>query len=388
MTNTPPTLLEAAELHDRWLVEMKRAPRSTRDAQRGAYNTFARWIEGRGPVFVILASPLDWTASNITAHFREVVSKQSVNTWNAKRSQFASAERWMMKEKIIPWGEPIVMSEIPAHEERARPRDRRLNDKQFLDLLKVTGHANFYFLFLFLRLTGRRIGEARAMRWADVLWDEDVILWDNAKAKRYGVRMPLTPELRAALEAWRNVYRAETRMQELRPNWYLFPALQTAGESRRGRPRPRPLVPEVPMSTSAASQAIDEALRAAGLKLRDGDAYHILRKTQVNHTRQSARDSGRADAMDLAQKAADHADARTTQIYINQSEEYDRYHDYAMGATQLGAAAHAAIPALAHLAVPVAHTPTEALDARETGLVACDAEVIDFASRLRRRALA
>lgn len=386
MTKAPITLSEARDLHDEWMIEMKKAPLNTRYLVRGAYNTFARWMEEQ---YDREAMTTDWTAENLEMYFRKYVSQ--FTAWDGKRAQTILVEKWLMRQGYLPWGPPIVESCIPKRGRTTPPRDRRLSDAEFLLLLKAADarHPRNYYMFVFARLTGLRVGAICDLKWADVLWEEGDILWQNPKGapgKKLNQRTPLTPELRVVLEEWRNAYANEVRAIRVRSDWYIFPASYAKGPGRKGVSRPLGISPA--QRIAKPNNIMVEALKASGLWVRDGDSWHILRKTAVNRTKQAASDDGRADAWEMAAAMAGHSTTQTTKVYTNADEDYDRYKAWASSARQLSPEAMSAIPALAGLARDAKKAPaSEQADAQETDEVYSSDNVVHITSRRRRAAL-
>lgn len=384
-TKDPIPLVQARDEHDLWMIEMKESPEGTRSLIRGVYNTFARWIEERdGRV----AMTSDWTKDNLEMYFRKYVSQFSA--WDAKRSQCALVEKWLMSHEYLSWGPPIVEECIPKRGRTTPPRERRLSDDELLLLLRegAARHPRNYYMILFARLTGARIGAICALRWSDVLWDEGDVLWQNpkgSKGSRENQRMPLTPALRMVLEKWRSAYEAEVRTLRVRSDWFVFPATYATGLGRKGVRRPLAISPN--SKIAKPNDIMTEALHDAGLWTRPGESWHILRKTAVNKTKQVASDENRGDAWEMAAAMAGHADIKTTKTYVNANEDYARYKAWAGTVDQLGPTAMQAIPALADLAPNAKKDPTPASDASHADPVYLDDNVISFASRRRAQAL-
>lgn len=392
----PITLREAGQLHYEWLDEMRGLPEGTRRQQRAAYNTLAAWLEGffiseamvTGCQLVAQWEPMttDWTGDTLDLYFRKYVSGQK--SWDTKRQQTILAERWMMQQGYLLWGPPITEARIPRRGYTPSPaRDRRLTDDEVLQLAAAGGmrHARNYFMILFARLTGRRVSEIVALKWVDVLWKDGDIRWVNIKAGGKRRLMPLTPEVRALLEAWKIAYANDVRAAGVPVDWYIFPATKPTGIARRGMHRTLQLCPESPIGD--ANEIINDALKRAGLKAEVGDAWHLLRKSAVNKTKQSARASGRADALELAQHMADHASPATTGTYISDDEDYQASKAWHMTTRQLGNEALRSIPALAALVQDAKNEPASESDASPVDQVYRSDNVLDFASRRRRYAL-
>ena len=381
MTKEPITLGAAAQLHREWLLEMKQAPESTIRSITSAYSTLAKWIK---PEYDREAMTSDWTPEILEKYFLKYVSK--LTAWDNKRQQTINCERWLMRQGYLPYGPPIVEELIPKRGTQSAPRDRRLSDKEFLLLLKAAGgrHARNYFLLLFARLTGRRIGEITAMRWADVRRDEGYIRWDNTKAKRYGRKQAITPEIAALLDAWELAYIKDVKVTAVRADWYLFPATTPQGLAGKGVRRPLILSPLFRISDPV--DIIQEAMDDAGIPRDKGDGWHIIRKTAISRARRAARDAGRGDSWDLARTMADHADIKTTRIYVDEAEDVEALHEWQKSASArtLGDEAMAAIPILAGL---VEHEQAPAGDAQSGQEVYQMAAVIDMTSRRRLQAL-
>lgn len=340
------TLRRAAELHVEWLIDMTTRSVSRRSAIKCAYTTLAAWLSnelGRE------AMTSDWTPENIELYFRKRVAKLAAP--DQKRSTTLVAERWLMQQGYIEWGPSVVEATVPQKGRTSKPRDRRLTDKELIQLLKaaLARHPRNYYLCLFVRLSGRRIGEVTDLTWGDILWDEDDYIWNNFKAKRLEQRGALTPALRAVLSEWKTAYEGEIGC-EVRSTWYVFPASQAAGKSYPGRRRPITIVP--PCKIARYSDIIDEALGDSDLRRSKGDGWHILRKTVVNRVRQQSRAEDRGDSWDLAQGLADHATVAMTKVYVSDREDYEKLKEYLMTANLIDADAMAEIPTLATLAIP------------------------------------
>lgn len=385
---------DVAYLHTEWLRKNRNLALGTRRTYQSIYHTFATHLEpqvGREPL------TSDLTYDTLEDYFSEYVAANSPKAWSMKRGFMIDAVKWMMRKGYLEYG-PNFAEDIPLRKaDAARPRDHRLSDNEFLSLLKIAkaSHARDYFLCLFLRFTGRRISEVvgsisadAGIRWGDVRWDEDVIIWDNIKARRHGRKMPLTPRLRAILEAWKAAYAAAFGMDDLPNDWYVFPALTATGTARKGRPRKRVLSPKSRMTNP--NRVIRPLMESAGLYVA-GDGWHVLRHSFANQRKQKASNDGRADAWEMTKLSLDHADESTTRRYVNEQEDQQRYFAWAMGAEEMTWDAMSDIPELAQLAADALTPDTQKTPASEDTDALIDGElsnVVSFVSFAgRRRAL-
>jgi site-specific recombinase XerD len=397
MTVQPIALRDASYKHTEELKKLRNLSISTRRNFQSSYHTFAAHLEpklGREPLTT------DLTAETLEDYFAEYVAAQAAASWELKKSNFTTIVRWLMKKKYIEPC-PNFAEDLPVRNRGAkRPRERRLSDPEFLTLLKVAkaSHARDYFLCLFLRLTGRRISELvgtlnekNGMVWGDIRWDEDEVIWDNHKARRYGLKMPLTPRVRAVLEVWKAYYCEELGVSDVRSDWYVFPALTATGISRKGRARKRVLTPQCKMTN--ANRVIRPLMEKAGI-YSEGDGWHVLRKTFANQRKQLASNTGRADAWELTKLSLDHTEERTTRLYIDINEDYERYAAWAMDAPEMSSEGMAAIPELSAFAEPAPETQQKLASGSDFDTALADTPngvqsvVIDFATARERRALA
>jgi len=407
MPVTPIPLRHAALQHAEELDKLQGFKNSTIRGYLAAYNTLADFLPPTVPWLEPMTT--DITPQALKNYFMKQVAVHNQSSYSWRRSRMIKIVKWLMHNGYLPWG-PNFAEDIPDRRKPAKsPRDRRLSDEEFLKLLATAkqSHVRDYFLCLFVRFTGRRIGEVlgdyeggKGLVWGDIRWDEDCIMWDNVKARTYGRKMPLTPRLRAILKAWQETYCAEAGGAQVRSNWYLFPALTASGPIRRGRRRTRRLSPEFRLTNNA--RVCRDLLKTAGLWETEGDGWHILRKTFANQRKQLASDQGRGDAWDMAKISLDHAKVETTRLYVNLNEDYERYAAWAMESEEMSVEAMAKIPELSALATPppaapapdMTKQPTEASggDAQRPDPVYTDepepdAVVIPFTSRRRLRAL-
>lgn len=372
-------LVVIAQEYKDYLVEYLKQSEHTGVTCRSTINVFAAYLRTkleREPV----AADVD--TANLRGYFREVVAKQAPATFDAKRSTLKTVCAWLMSEGYVPYGpNPIDRVEKPTRDRSLPPR-RQITEAEFVELLKECkrrGRLRDYYAFLYARLSGRRRQEAAAVRWGDIDWEEQDITWDNTKARRYGIKMPLSPQLRAILEAWKEVYEKEQGCP-VKTSWYIFPAYTPLDMARRGRRRKMGLVPYAPMSNP--SDILHDYLVTLGIYER-GMGWHALRRAMINGVRQAARRSGRADSMDLAQAAANHTSSDTTRVYISADEEYETYKDYMMEACPLSDLVINAVPELAAVRRP--SPPGESTLAPAVAAVG-GADVIDFTARRRARA--
>lgn len=312
---------------------------------RSVFNTFAERIReryGREPM------TSDLTNDNVHDYFANHVGVTAAKSFALYRSTMRASIAWMMTKGYLEWGPNPVDSLRKRRKSGATTRTRRLSDSEFEQLLIAAnkGHNRDLFLCLFMRLSARRIGEVQRMVWGDVLWDEGDVMYDNTKARRDGRKMVLTPELRAVLAEWKKVYEAEVGYV-IKSSWYLFPALSATDVARKGRRRRMALSPEYPITD--ASRVGRDLLKAAGLYLEKGDNWHILRKTAGNGVKQKATAAGRSDALAMAKASLDHADERTTRIYIDEDEDYVRFKEWMMSTPMLSDELARKIPCLAPL---------------------------------------
>lgn len=397
MTVEPIALRDASYKHTEELEKLRGFTVSTRRNFQSSYHTFAAYLEpklGREPLTT------DLTEETLEGYFSERVAVQAAASWELKKSNFTAIIRWLMKKGHMEPGLNFA-EDIPVRKRGAkRPRERRLSDVELLALLKVAkaSHARDYFLCLFLRLTGRRISELvgtlnmqNGMVWGDIRWDEDVVLWDNHKAGRYGLKMPLTPRVRAVLEAWKEYYCQELGVSDVPSNWFVFPALTAVGVSRKGRPRKRVLTPQAKLTN--ANRVIRPLMEKAGIYA-DGDGWHVLRKTFANQRKQLASNTGRADAWELTKISLDHTDETTTRRYVDINEDYERYAAWAMDAPEMSPEGMAKIPELSAFAEPAPETqqaPASGVDFDTRSVDTIDVDpsnVISIAFARERRALA
>lgn len=79
--------------------------------------------------------------------------------------------------------------------------------------------------YLVLRDTGRRPIEVASLRLncLETRGDEDTLIWDNVKKRRYGRKLPITRETAAVIRTWQ----ARRRQLEVpsRSRKYLFPSI-------------------------------------------------------------------------------------------------------------------------------------------------------------------
>jgi len=396
MDLTPITLREAFKIHEKDLIGLRNLALGTVENYGVVYRTLARYIEeARGLDREALTT--DITMATVEGFFRDYVAAKAPSAYEQRKSNLRHIIKWLMKRGHLA---PDVnyAEELPPRRHTAKAkRDRRLTDEEFVTLLPVARktHLRNYYLLLFMRLTGRRIGEVvgdktgqEPLVWADIRWEEGFIEWNNNKGRKLGKQMPLTPRLRAVLEAWRDAYAKELGVDEPHANWIVFPALTATGYARKGHTRPTILAPNFIMTNP--DKVIRPLLQRAGLWRGAGDGWHILRKTFANQRKQAASDQNRGDAWELTQIALDHEDVKTTRIYVNDHEDYDRYASWANATPELTANAMEKIPELAALAAApeTAKEPTSEPEVTDHS-DAVSAQVVDFAAFARgRRALA
>lgn len=403
MTVSPLSLRDAAYAHAKDLTKLNELAPSTVRNYKALYNTLADHLEpalGREPMST------DLTYEALEGFFRDYIADNAPSSYTLRRSNAIAAVSWLMNKGHLPWG-PNFAERIPQRRKTSKsPRDRRLSDDEFLKLLQGArrSHERDEFLCLFIRFSGRRIGEVvgdkysgvKGMTWGDVRWEEGHILWDNTKARDYGRMMPITPRLRAILEAWKVTYCSLLGVQDVKSDWLIFPALTGSGPIAKGRRRVRVLSPEFNMTNPA--RVARDLLKRSGLWQSDGDGWHILRKTFGNQRKQKASEDGRGDAWELAKLALDHASEATTRIYVNSQEDYERYAEWAMASEEMSYETMAKIPVLASLAQAELAAPETTKPAPATGTDAGEAEevytagqelaaVISLTSRRELRAL-
>jgi integrase len=371
-TPPTPTLEQVCEEYCKDLVAISDLSPKSVKSYRSVISTFTdsvRTLIGREP------TASDVTEDHVHRYFLTHVATNAPKSFGLYRSTIKTFSAWLMARGYLPWGPNPVDTLRQRRKTTTTTRNRRLSDAEFECLLKVAAksHSRDFFLCLFMRLSGRRIGEVQRLRWADVIWDDNEILYDNTKARRYGQRMVMGPELLATLRAWQQAYESEVG-QPVKGSWHLFPATAAIGVARKGRKRRRELNPESPISD--ASRLCRELLTGAGLYNGAGDSWHILRKTAVNQVKQKARAEGRGDAMELAKILADHESEATTRIYVDEQEDYERFKGWMLSARLLGDELAGKIP---FLAPPVPEPTPEPVAVTE------GAQVINFASLRTRR---
>ena len=281
---------------------------------------------------------------NIRAYLRGHVAKLSSGRDGNYRASVGGLVDWLMAEGHIPYG-PNHIKATPAPKRTTKTkRDRRLSVDEIRAVLgEADGwHPLYRFLFLFMLETNLRISEVvgtvdhEPLRWSAVRWDEEVVRFNNYKGREHGLSVPLTPELRAILTAWKDVY--EKDLAKLSPgldrvpikgSWFIFPALRGLGKAPKGRRRRMILNPT---SRLTEPRAITMRLfKATGIYQGPGDSWHMVgRKTGGNAVKQVARDLNRGDSLELAQAALHHKDSRTTLAYLDPDADYNRYHDFRM----------------------------------------------------------
>lgn len=405
MSVSPIPLRDAMLRHDDDLKTFEKLAISTRQNYRAAYSTLADHLASK----VLGGVPMttDLTLETLEDYFRNHIAKKAPKTYDLRRSNFIHIVKWLMKRGHIPQGMNFAEDIPKERKTTTTTRNRRLSDAEFLKLLEVAqrSHPRDYYLCLFMRFAGRRIGEvtgrtgreAHGMVWGDVKWDEDVIIWDNTKARAFGRTMKLTSRLRAILEAWKEVYCAQVGVDDVASNWFIFPALTAVGPTRAGYRRRRVISPQNRM-TSTDRIIRDDLLKPAGLWQNDGDGWHILRKTFGDQRKRKADEMGRADALEMAQYSLDHQSPDTTRIYIDYDRERERYEAFAEAAEEMDYAAMLKIPALAPLAQDALAAQTarnepatasaDAQGAEKVYTIGDDvASVVDLSSRRRLRAV-
>lgn len=292
----------------------------------------------------------------IRGHLSKLSASRSAN----HRAAVGGMHNWLMDEGYIPWGPNYIKDAPVARTATTAPRDRRLSSDEIRAVLKAADnfHPLYRHLFLFMLESNLRISEVvgtvdyEPLRWSAVRWDEDVIIFNNYKGKKHGLSLPLTPELRAILTAWKDVY--EKDLAKTTPGlervpvkgaWFIFPALRGLGKAPKGRKRRMILNP---MARLTEPRAITKRLfMPTGIYQGRGDSWHMVgRKTGGNAVRQVARNVGRADSLELAQAALHHKDSRTTHVYLDPNEDYRRYHIFRMQHSIWDAALLAEIPEL------------------------------------------
>lgn len=134
-----------------------------------------------------------------------------------------------------------------------------LTADQFQALLEAAPSPRYQALWAVQRFTAARIGEALALRWADVIGAQ--VTYRKATTKTKTTRTcPQAPALQAELEAYRQAWAAEHGHQPA-PSEVLFPA---AGSTTSPQTR----------------QAADKALRTTCARLGlEGVSLHSFRRT-------------------------------------------------------------------------------------------------------------
>lgn len=362
MTISPITLREAAERHGKELQRLSDLAGGSIRNYLSAYNTLGRYLEstlGRE------ALTTDLTADAIAGYFSDYVAVNASATFAQRRSNLSSIADWLMHKRYMEWG-PNPTASLPKRRQTTRGRDRWLSDAEVLRLLKAAkaSHDRDYYLVLFLRLTGRRIGEViggrddqKPLLWADIRWDEGFVEWANFKGRKLSNTLPLTPRLRAVLEAWRESYCRELGVDEPHPSWIIFPALTPIGPARRGRTRRRVVAPKSRMTN--ANKVAGALLKASDLWRESGESWHLLRKAFAAQRKRAADAQNRGDAWDLTKIALDHEEVTTTRIYVPINEEYERYSAWAMETPELSSEGMAKIPELASFATEAVQEKTK-----------------------------
>jgi len=401
MDLSPITLREAFTRHEKDLFGLRNLAPGTVKNYGVVYSTLAAYIE---TTYSLDREALttDINMEAVEGFFRDHVAVKAPSAYEQRRSNLRHIIKWLMRKGHLAL-DVNYAEELPPRRHTAKAkRDRRLTDEEFLHLLTVARKTCWrnYFLLLVLRLTGRRIGEVvgdkenqEPLVWADIRWEEGFIEWNNNKGRKLGKQMPLTPRLRAVLEAWRDQYAKELGVDEPHAHWIVFPAVTATGYARKGHTRPTVLAPTFVITNP--DKVIRPLLQRAGLWRGRSDGWHILRKTFANQRKQMASDQNRGDAWELAQIALDHEDVKTTRIYINDREDYERYAAWANATPELGIDAMAKIPELATLAVEPAPETTKQPAGEAVKSTPVDdsdeplAKVVNFSAFARgRRALA
>lgn len=364
------TLSEARDLHLSDLHELEGLARGTRGNYSSAYNTADRYLSER---LGRQALTTDLTLDNIKDYFRGHVAVKSPKSFQPRHSNMILIIEWLMENGYMEYG-PNAAKRIKKKRSDAVARpDRCFTDQEMKLLLDAArkSHERDYYLLLVAWLTGRRICELtgdthdqRGLTWSDIKWEEDRVRWDNNKGRQKGKYMPMTAQLRAVLEAWKETYAEMLGVASPLGKWMVFPTLKPTGRSDKGFRRRRVLSPEAKIATP--SVILNSLCLDAGVPHDKGDVWRILRRTAANALAQAVLAMGRGDSLPLAQQMLGHKNLATTELYMNRDIKEDHFVKWRMENCELSAAAMLRIPELAHLvpkrqlaaSVPAVPAPT------------------------------
>lgn len=374
-----PTWTEIRDAHIDRVTVIDGKAKNTGGNYRGAYNTFNRFVQARDGREAV---PSDFNYETLEAYLAQCSVEQKKNSYNVRLSCMKTISKWLMRRGYLPYGPDPMEEFTPKKLPKGSPRGRRLSDEEFLKLLSATrergGHLRDYFLVLFIRLSGRRIGEARALRWVDIRWDLGFYTYANSKGHKNHQKEPLTQDLMDMLKAWAEIFEKEVGY-EIRPSWKVFPATTGVGSSHSG-PRQRKLSPEFTMGESSATELMDKLLDRSGLRLSEGDGWHIIRKSFADELNENGRKGGEAKHLDMTSRALGHEDVKTTRIYVDEDKDYEAYAAHRARTPVISPAVRAAIPYLT-TPPPAADPVNEEKAAPEGG-----DNVIDMRERFAKRA--
>lgn len=304
----------------------------------------------------------DFNKENIRTYFYDHVDKLDDSTQGKIRSHLRCTAQWMMDESYIQYGPNPVDQAVPLKKtKKKRKTGQRFTDEEFQKLTTAATSPRDYFLFLFMRETGRRIGEVLGglenpgLLWRDIDWEKGYYSFDNSKGRELGELGDLTSELRAILLAWKDVYETSLAINTgldrvpVKGNWYVFPALIAADFNYANRETVMKPNPTKPITNGY--RIIRDAMIKAGIREKGekGRAWHRIRATLADAIHESAREQNLGDAWEHAASALGHKDSRTTRAYVNPDAIREHHSTFRKANSAWSPGLMAGIPELAGL---------------------------------------
>jgi integrase len=134
----------------------------------------------------------------VAARLGEIAADNGPFAADRARASASAFFTWAMKEGLVE-NNPVIGTNKAAE---GKPRDRVLSDDELCAVWNALGDDPYGSIIKLLILTGQRREEIGALRWSEVDFDRDVIVFPGARTKNHrSHEVPLSSAVRSVLRA-------------------------------------------------------------------------------------------------------------------------------------------------------------------------------------------
>lgn len=134
----------------------------------------------------------------VAARMGEIAANNGPVAADRARASASAFFTWAMKEGLVE-NNPVIGTNKAVEE---KPREHVLSDDELCAVWNALGDDPYGSVIKLLILTGQRREEIGALRWSEVDFDRDVIVFPGARTKNHrSHEVPLSSAVRSVLQA-------------------------------------------------------------------------------------------------------------------------------------------------------------------------------------------